>query len=138
MKRFFSISLILLSFVILGNSHTFYGTTDVKTFREGRDKELRNIEESPLKEEDFPNFKGLFYFEIDNKYRVTAKFMKTTDEKYFLMPTSAGKSQKYIKYAVLDFKINNKNHSLNVYHVEEAVRENIPNIKTFCLFPLRI
>ena len=90
-----------------------------------------------MKEEDFPNFKGLFYFKINNKYRVNAKFTKTTDEKYFLMPTSSGKSQKYIKYAILDFKIDNKNHSLNVYHVEEEIREKYPEYKDLLFIPFK-
>jgi uncharacterized protein (DUF1684 family) len=137
MKRFFSISLILLSFVLLTNAQTFYGTTDIQTFRDGRDKELRNKDESPLKEVDFPNYKGLFYFQIDNKYRVNAKFTKTSDEKYFLMPTSAGKAQKYIKYAVLDFKLNNEDHSLNVYHVDEETREKYPEYKDLLFIPFR-
>lgn len=137
MKRFFSISLILLSFVFFANAQTFYGTTDIETFREGRDKELRNKEESPLKEEDFPNYKGLKYFEIDNKYRVKAKFTKTTDEKYFLMPTSSDKTQKYIKYAVLKFNIDKEEYLLNVYHIEEAIREKYPEYKDLLFIPFK-
>src|SRR5207237_10077040 len=110
-KLLFTIS-ILLSFVAFAEAQTYYGTTDLKTFREGRDTEFRNPKETPLKKEDFPNFKGLNYFADDEKYRVKAKFTKTSDEKYFLIPTSRGTSKKYIKYGVASFKIDAKNYSL--------------------------
>jgi uncharacterized protein (DUF1684 family) len=61
----------------------FYGTTNVKKFREGRNKEFRSKEESPLTEKDFPNFKGLNYFSVNEKYRLTAEFVRTSDAKYF-------------------------------------------------------
>lgn len=138
--HFSKVFLFILVGLFLGSTasaQTFYGTTDIKTFREGRDKELRNRDESPLKEEDFPNYKGLNYFDVDNKYRVNAKFTKTTDEKYFLMPTTAGKTQKYIKYAVLDFKIEDKKFSLNVYHVDEESREKYPEYKDLLFIPFK-
>lgn len=127
----------LFSFIYSANGQTFYGTTDLETFRNGRDKELRNKDESPLKDEDFPNYKGLNYFPIDNKYRVKAKLTKTTDEKYFLMPTSAGKTKKYIKYAVLDFKIADKEYSLNVYHTNKETREKYPEYKDLLFIPFK-
>src|SRR5687768_12434273 len=78
----------------------FYGTEDLKTFREGRDREFHSKEESPLKEEDFPLFKGLDYFPDDKGFRFKANFRRTADEKYFEMPTSSGKRKKFVKYGV--------------------------------------
>lgn len=82
--------LILLLLSAVSSGQTFYGTTDLKTFREGRDREFRDKEKTPLTETDFAAFKGLTYFAFDKNYRVQARFKRTTDEKFFLMPTSSG------------------------------------------------
>ncbi len=140
---------IVLSYIFIGlfiglfctadlvNAQTFYGTTDLKEFREGRDKELRNRDESPLKEEDFPNYKGLNYFEVDEKYRVTAKFEKTNDEKILLIPTSSGKSKTYVKYGILTFKLDGKQYNLNVYHSDKETREAYPEYKDLLFIPFK-
>jgi len=97
---------------------TYYGTSDIKAFREGREKDFRNKDLSPLLAEDFPNFKGLNYYAVDENYRIKAKFVKTQDEKYFLMPTSTGRAAKYIKVGIFTFKIGDKEHSLAAYQSE--------------------
>ena len=98
---------------------SFYGTDDVKIFRDGRDAEFRNASESPLLDEDFAAFKGLKYFPVDEKFRVRAKFTKTPDEKYFMMPTT-NKPAKYIKTGILTFTIDGKQYALAVYKSEYA------------------
>lgn len=118
MKGLISTILILLSLAGFAQAQTFYGTENVKIFREGRDKEFRNADESPLLDKDFFNFKGLKYYPVTKKYRVRARFTKTPDEKYFLMPTSSGRRAKYVKVGVLTFKIDGKKHSLAAYQSE--------------------
>jgi hypothetical protein len=59
MKKLFAVpGLIVLCIAVVGGQ-TFYGTTDLKTFRDGREKEFRNRTESPLLDTDFDEFKGL-------------------------------------------------------------------------------
>ena len=101
-------------------AQTFYGTEDVSEFREGRDKEFRNRDESPLLDADFEKFAGLNYFEATDEFRVPAKFTETPDEKYFLMPTSSGKSVKYKKAGILTFKIGEGEFSLTAYRSEKT------------------
>lgn len=132
----FTIS-IMLSFVFLAQAQTFYGTTDLKIFREGRDKEFRNKEESPLKEKDFSSFNGLNYFPEDKKFRVNAKFTRTSDEKYFQMPTSSGKSTKFVKYGILSFKLNGKPQTLNVYQPDAEVLKKFPEFADLLFVPFR-
>ena len=52
------IGFLIFLLVSLAGGQTFYGTTDVNTFREGRDKEFRNRAESPLLGADFEKFAG--------------------------------------------------------------------------------
>lgn len=119
MKSLILIILFLLGFATIAQSQTFYGTTDVKTFRDGRDAELRNKDESPLLDADFEIFKGLNYFATTDKYKVRAMFEKTPDERYFLMPTSSGRSVRYLKVGILRFKIDGKEFSLSAYQSEK-------------------
>jgi len=104
-------------------AQTFYGTTDIKTYRNGRDGELRDKEKSPLKKVDFPKYTGLNYYPLDFSYRVFAKFKRTKDEKRLSIPTSSGKIKRYVKYAVLKFEVRDKPYTLDVYHVEKSARK---------------
>jgi uncharacterized protein (DUF1684 family) len=119
------------------NAQTFYGTSDLKVFREGRDKEFRNKEESPLKDEDFSIFKGLDYFPVNKKFQVNADFTQTTDERYFQLPTSSGKTKKYKKFGVLKFRLNGKNYSLNVYQADAEVLAKYPEYKDLLFIPFK-
>ncbi len=107
--KFFVFLLLPVALSIMATGQTFYGTNDAEVFREGRSREFRNKKESPLKEEDFTIFKGLNYFSVDKKFRLEADFARTSDEKYFQMSTSSGKTKKYIKFGVLKFKLNGMN-----------------------------
>jgi uncharacterized protein len=69
---------------------------------------------------DFDKFQGLNYYEIDNNFRVKAKFTKTPDEKYFMMPTSSGIAAKYKKVGILTFKIGEQELTLAAYQAERA------------------
>ncbi len=128
---------LILAFPVFAEAQTFYGSTDTKLFRLGRDKEFRNKTESPLKEEDFPKFVGLNYFDEDKKYIVKADFKRTSDEKYFQMPTSSGKSKKFVKYGVLTFSLNGKKHLLNVYQADAEVLKKFPEYADLLFVPFK-
>lgn len=114
---------LVFSSALFVSAQDHYGTTDVKIFREGRDREFRNKNTSPLLDEDFLNFKGLNYFDIDEKFAVKAEFTKTPDEKYFMMPTTSGISAKYVKVGVLRFQIDGKEQMLAVYQSERVLTD---------------
>ncbi len=121
MKYFISTILILLSFAFIAQAQeeSYYGTTDVKFFREQRDKEFRG-NGSPLLYADFAKFQGLNYYDVDAQFRVKAKFTKTPDEKYFMMPTTSVFSEKYKKVGILTFKIGEKELTLAAYQNSRA------------------
>ena len=129
--------LVSLFFAGYAGAQTFYGTSDLKTFREGREKEFRSKDESPLKEEDFAEFKGLNYFPENKKFVVKARFTRTSDEKYFQMPTSSGKSKKFVKYGVLSFKINGKVQTLSIYQADTEVLKKYPEYADLLFVPFK-
>ena len=135
--RSFAICFAVLMLFASASAQTFYGTTDLKTFRDGREKEFRNKDESPLKPEDFAKFKGLNNYPFDKAFRVTATFERTADEKYFEMPTSSGKSKKFVKYGVLTFKIGDKQQRLSVYQTDAETLAKFPEYADLLFVPFK-
>jgi len=129
--------LFTLSLFTVVNAQSFYGTTDLKTFRDGRDAEFRDKELTPLKPEDFDSFRGLNYFPVNKTFRVNAAFTRTADEKYFEMPTSSGKTKKFVKYGVVTFKLAGKTRQLNVYQIDPVIRAKFPEYADLLFIPFK-
>jgi hypothetical protein len=139
-----SLFLIISSVLIFFAANTenvraqdYYGTTDVKYFRTERDKEMRNKQETALRNKDLANFKGLKYFNINKNFRFEAMLTKTSDEKFFNNPTSNGKTKKLIKYGTLTFQFGDKTYSLNAYQGEWAYDEKNPQDRDFLFIPFK-
>lgn len=134
-----SVSIFSLIFVIAAACYgqTFYGTTDVKAFRAGRDKEFRTESTSPLKPEDLTGFKGLNYFPVRRSFRVAARFHRTPDEKYFQMPTSSGISKKFVQYGILKFRLSGKAFLQRVYRTDPETSAKFPEYADLLFIPFR-
>ncbi len=113
--RFFVVLFLILGVVFVTNAQSFYGSTDEKVFRDGRNSEMCDRAETPLLAVDYSLFKELNYFKTVVNYRVDATFKESADEKQFNFETSAGTIRKYLKKGVLIFKINGKEHSLSIF-----------------------
>ncbi len=122
MKAAFLTILLLLSTSCVTKAQTF-DTYEIERFRTNRDKSFRNAGESPLTKEDFANFKGLEYFEANEKFVVRAKLEKTADAQIFMLPTSIGTTRKYFKYGILTFEIDGKSYTLSAYQSENAAKK---------------
>ncbi len=101
----------------------FSQTETSQEYQDNLNKEYANKKESPLTDEDFQTFKTLDFYDINPKFIVEAKFVKSENEKVFEMKTSTTRLPKYLKFGVLHFKIDNLDYVLNVY-------QNIDLIKT--------
>lgn len=88
---------------------------DVLEFRSDLNRAYADLEESPLAEEDIPNFKGHEFFDFNDTFRVQARFIKIADPDSFEMNTSSGKLKMYSQYARLEFDINGKTYELYAY-----------------------
>ncbi|HEY0429384.1 MAG TPA: DUF1684 domain-containing protein [Pyrinomonadaceae bacterium] len=137
MKYFLLTILILFSTACPASAQDFYGTNDLKAFREGRDKEFRDKTVSPLKPEDLAAFTGLNYFPADKNLALPAKFEKTPDEKFFMMPTSKGTSRKYIKLGVLKFNLGGVEYALNAYQSEAIIQSESSPYKNLLFVPFK-
>lgn len=114
MKFVFHTFLILV-FAFVINAQSFYGSTDEKVFRDGRNIEMCDKAETPLLAVDYSLFKELNYFKSTETYRLEATFKESVDEKQFNFETSAGTIRKYFKKGALLFSINGKELSLSIF-----------------------
>lgn len=135
--RFFGLFIIVLGLFASANGQTFYGSTDIKFFRDGRDKEFRDRHESPLKEEDLALFKRLNYYPVSRAFRVNATFERKPDEKYFEMPTSSGRTKKFVKYGILTFKLGGKSLTLSVYQTDNETLAKFPEYADLLFIPFK-
>lgn len=88
---------------------------EIEKFQKDLNKEYLNPKESPLRGDNFKNFKAHPFFPIDLKYRVTADFVKNENPKPFDLPTSSGKSKSYQEYGKAHFTIDGKSYTLTIY-----------------------
>ncbi len=78
-------------------------------------EKFSNPETTILEPEMFKNFKGLDFYPIDLKYAVTATFVRTPNEKPFLMPTTTDRLPEYLKYGELHFELEGLDLVLEVF-----------------------
>ena len=88
---------------------------EIKKFQSDLNKEYLNKRETPLRGDNFENFKAHPFFPIDLKYRVTADFIKNENPEPFDLPTSSGKTKSYQEYGKAHFMIDGKSYALTIY-----------------------
>ena len=74
---------------------------------------------SPLLPKDFDEFKGLEFFPLSEKFVVEAEFVRTPFEMPFVMATTTGEEERYVKYGEAYFKIDGKQYQLNLYQDQQ-------------------
>ena len=83
--------------------------------RTSKNNFFKNDPSSPLLEEDKGNFKELKYYEPDPEYKFTGVIQKYEAPEVTEMLTSSSELKKFYKYGYFNFKINGKDHSLQLY-----------------------
>ncbi len=96
-------------------------------------EEFSNRETTILEPEDFKNFKGLEFYPIEEKFIVEAKFIRTPNEKPFLMPTTTSRLPEYVKYGEAHFSIEGKDFVLNLFKSTEPYDE--PGYEDYLFLP---
>ncbi|WP_199141099.1 DUF1684 domain-containing protein [Pedobacter sp. ASV12] len=95
---------------VAANAQNYQQT--IAQHREAYKADFLKEERSPLKEADLVN---LDFFKPDSNYRVQAKVSLLNNQKAFKMPTYAGTTADYIRYAKVDFKLNGQALTLTLY-----------------------
>ncbi len=108
---------------------------EIKEFQKELNEEYKNPEESPLRGHNLKKFKTHPFFPIDFQYLVKAKLVKTENPEPFEIPTSSGKTKKYIEFGKLYFKIKEKEQVLTVYQSLALMEK--PEYKDYLFLPFK-
>lgn len=87
----------------------------VEKFQKEINSEYADAKTSPLTAADLALFKSLDFYPINEKFFVTATFVRTEKEKPFGMKTSTERTPTYVKYGEVHFIIDGQPLKLNVY-----------------------
>jgi len=129
MKR---VLLAIVLFISLG----VYAQKNIEASQAAQTKlneEFLNPETSILEPKDYKNFRGLEFYPIDGKYIIEADFVRTPDEKPFLMPTSTDRLPEYVKYGEVHFNIEGKSFMLNLYKNTKPSKD--PSYEDYLFLP---
>ena len=132
MKYLFTTLLILISISTFGQNNLEH-ISEIEAYQTSENKKFSTAETTILTQKDFKKFKSLNFYPIDLTYRVEATFVRTPDEKPFLMPTTTERLPEYVKYGEAHFKINGKQLKLNLYKSTKPYSE--PGYEDYLFLP---
>jgi len=122
MKKYIII-LLLFPFFAFTQKMVSPEVMEVKKFQEELNAEFLNSKETPLRGENFKNFKEHPFFPLDLKYKVTAKLVKTKNAQPFELPTSSGKTKSYREYGKATFELDGKPYTLTLYQSLDLIKQ---------------
>jgi len=70
---------------------------------------------SPLTDEDKQDFKGLNFYPVEEKYKVTARLEKTSNRQPIFIESTTGEQLKYIPFARATFELDGTEHTVMLY-----------------------
>ncbi|WP_323756842.1 DUF1684 domain-containing protein [Roseivirga sp.] len=134
--RFLLLSVLLFGlFPFVGlNAQSASYIKEIQAYQKELNEEFLNPDKSPLTANEQKEFKGHDFFDIDEAYRVNAKFEPTPDSKPFPLNTSKGTSQLYKRIGILHFELKGKPYTLEAYLRIQSFA--IPGQKTYVFLPL--
>lgn len=101
-----------------------FDVSAVAKFQKVINAEYADAKTSPLSAEDLAVFKTLDFYPINEKFFVTAKFVRTENEKPFVMKTTGERKPMYVKYGEAYFILEGKDFKLNIYkNIELSKKE---------------
>jgi len=133
MMRVLLLFLFCLPLCVVAQTMSSY-EIEVQDYRDSIDRIFADSATSILLAEDLQDFYGLHYYNIDESYRVRAKFRKLIFKKKFLMVTSTDRMPQYRRYGVLKFKLGNSKHKLTLYQNLDYVQKHPEYDGLFCPF----
>ncbi len=101
-------------------------TEDITRQRIEKDEYFRTSHQSPLGHDKRHDFKGLKYFDYDDKFKVSAVLTKKPALESIKMETSKGHEEEYFHHGQFEFEIDSKKLTLEAYKpVHQHGEENL-------------
>lgn len=88
---------------------------EILDYRAELNREFKDSSESPLPDENIPNFEGLEFFPVDPGFRIAAQLIRTPESKPFEMPTSTERMARYRRFGLAVFTHDSVTDTLEVY-----------------------
>lgn len=114
MKTIINVALFFV-ITVLGAQPNEVILSEIQVYQSQENDEFMDPDSSILPKEILAEFTGLEFYPIDLKFRVEATFLRTPDEKPFLMPTTTKRLPEYVKYGEAHFNIDGTSFKLNLY-----------------------
>lgn len=114
MKKILPLFFVVFTFSLFAQS-TDELISEIEAYQINLNEKFLNPETTILDKDTFRHFMGLEFYPIDLKYRVEANFVRTPDEKPFLMPTTTERLPEYVKYGEAHFEVDGKSLKLMLY-----------------------
>jgi len=118
--KVFQLLLICLVFIACSSENKSYIDT-IQKERYEKNLQFSNPQESILPKTDIANFKGLDYFQIDEKYKIVAQFERTEGMPIFEMQTTTDRKPLYTTYGKAHFTLNGQEHTLHIYQNQKLM-----------------
>ncbi|MCB0466119.1 MAG: DUF1684 domain-containing protein [Aequorivita sp.] len=131
MKNLFFLSFLLFSIGVSAQEEALI--SESKAAQIELNEEFSNPETTILEPDDFKDFHGLEFYPINEKFIVKAKFVRTPDEKPFLMPTTTSRTPEYVKYGEAHFSIDEKDFVLTLFKSTQPYDE--PGYEDYLFLP---
>jgi len=96
--------------------------TEIENYRKGRNIKMMYSDGSPLAQEQRKYFEGLNFYEIDEKYKVTAALEVIPEKPSVFFKTSTDREPEYIKYGSITFKLDGQEIKLFVYQSKKLLQ----------------
>lgn len=106
---------------------------EMEWYQTSENESFKNPETTILKPKDLVDFHGLSFYPIDETFKVKATFVRTPNEKPFLMFTTTDRLPKYVKYAEAHFTLKGKKLKLNLY--QSLPRDTDPEYVNYLFLP---
>ncbi|WP_172283815.1 DUF1684 domain-containing protein [Chryseobacterium sp. LAM-KRS1] len=134
MKRYLLLLLLFPCFVFSQKS-ILKEKAEIKKFQKNLNAEYLNPKETPLRGDNFTNFKAHPFFPVDLKYRVEAKLVRTANAEPFEIPTSSGKTKQYKEYGKASFTLEGQEYTLTLYQSLDLLKQE--KYKDYLFLPFR-
>jgi uncharacterized protein (DUF1684 family) len=126
MKRI--LILVFLTQLSFGFAQRKFDLKSAEKFQKEINVEYADANTSPLTVDDLATFKSLEFYPINEKFFVTATFVRTAKEKPFGMKTSTERTPTYVKYGEVRFTIDGQPLKLNIYkNIELSKKKEFKN-----------
>lgn len=90
-------------------------TSDIEIQHVQKNAAFVNPSETPLNEEELKTFKGIFFYPIDESYKVKADFTPSADTATIALPHTLDRTYPYRKAGTLSFTLQGKPCTLTAY-----------------------